>query len=229
MGRRRDELDARGREAHLGDPGIDLGPGKLAALARLRALGHLDLEIRRVDEILARHAEASGGDLLDGAPARVPVGVGCVARRVLTALAGVRSPTDAVHGDGQGLVRLLADRSVGHRAGGEALQDRLDRLDLLERERRRGRPELDETTQRREPRALVVAEARVVLEERVAAGPRRVLEPGDHVGIDHVMLAVTSPLVLAAPVQLRAEWPLGEGVRATPLHLVGDYVEADAG
>ena len=34
------------------------------------------------------------------------------------------------------LVRLLADRAVRHRAGGEALDDALDRLDLVERNRR---------------------------------------------------------------------------------------------
>src|SRR5207249_757784 len=39
----RDELDARGREADLGDPGIDLAAGELAALAGLGALRHLDL------------------------------------------------------------------------------------------------------------------------------------------------------------------------------------------
>src|SRR5439155_26125942 len=168
-------LHARGGEAHLRDPRIDLGPGELAALAGLGPLGHLDLKIGAVDEILAGHAEAAGGHLLDGAPPPVAVGITRVARRVLAALAGVRPAADAVHRDRQGLVRLLADRAVGHGPGGEALQDRLDRLDLLERDGRRGRLELDETAQGRELLALIVTEPRVVLEERVTPASRRVL------------------------------------------------------
>ena len=44
---------------------VDLVARKLAAFAGLGALRHLDLQLVRVDEILARHAEAAGGDLLD--------------------------------------------------------------------------------------------------------------------------------------------------------------------
>ena len=135
--RRRDQADARRRVAHLGDPRIDLAAGQLAALARLGALGHLDLQFLGVDQVVAGDAEAAGRHLLDGAVLRVAVRlVGDVARRVLAALAGVALAADAVHGDGQRLVRLLADRAVGHRARLEALHDRLDRLDLLERDRR---------------------------------------------------------------------------------------------
>ena len=49
--RRRDQADARRRVADLGDPGIDLLPGQLAAFARLGALGHLDLEFLGVDQV----------------------------------------------------------------------------------------------------------------------------------------------------------------------------------
>ena len=65
--RRGDEADAGRRQARLGDPGIDLGAGQLAALAGLGALGHLDLELAGVDQVLARDAEAARGDLLDRA------------------------------------------------------------------------------------------------------------------------------------------------------------------
>ena len=70
-----------GREAGPGDPGIDLGAGQLAALPGLGALGHLDLELPGVDQVLARDAEAAGGDLLDRGILRVPVGQGLVAGR----------------------------------------------------------------------------------------------------------------------------------------------------
>src|SRR5207237_3199793 len=112
----------------LRDPRIDLPSRQLAALAGLGALGHLDLQIGRVDQVLARDAEPPGGHLLDRAPTPVTVGIAPVPRRVLAALAGIRAPADAVHRDGEGLVRLLADGAVGHRASGEPLQYRLDRL-----------------------------------------------------------------------------------------------------
>src|SRR2546425_5785673 len=50
-------LHARRREANLRDPRVDLGARELAALAGLGALGHLDLQIGRVDEILTRSEE----------------------------------------------------------------------------------------------------------------------------------------------------------------------------
>jgi hypothetical protein len=70
---------------------------------------------------------------------------------ILAALAGVRLAADAVHRDGERLVRFLADRAVRHRAGGEALDDRLDRLDLVERTRA-PRLEAEQPAQRAELR-----------------------------------------------------------------------------
>jgi hypothetical protein len=61
--------------AHFGDPGIDLAPGKLAAFARLGALRHLDLQFLGVDQVLAGDAKTAAGHLLDGAVARIAVGV----------------------------------------------------------------------------------------------------------------------------------------------------------
>ena len=55
--------------------GYDLVAGQLAAFAGLGALRHLDLQLVGVDEVLAGHAEARRRDLLDGAAARVAVGV----------------------------------------------------------------------------------------------------------------------------------------------------------
>ncbi len=110
-------------------------PGQLPALAGLGALRHLDLQLVGVDQVLAGHAEAARRHLLDRAALRVAVGHRQEALGVLAALAGVGLAAEAVHRDRQRLVRLLADRAVGHRAGGEALDDRLDRLDLVDRHR----------------------------------------------------------------------------------------------
>src|SRR6267378_1191705 len=98
--------------AHLGNPGIYLVAGELAALARLGALRHLDLQVVAVDEILARHAEARRRHLLDRAAAPVAVRIFLVARGILASLAGIRLAAQAVHGDRERLVRLLTDRPV---------------------------------------------------------------------------------------------------------------------
>ena len=121
--RRRDEADARRRVPGLRDPRVDLVAGQLTALAGLGALRHLDLDVVGVDEVLARDAEPAGRDLLDRRPLRVAAGQRDVALGVLAALTGVRLRAEPVHGDREGLVRLLRDRAVGHRAGGEALDD----------------------------------------------------------------------------------------------------------
>src|ERR1017187_1057069 len=106
---RRDQADARGGVADLGNPRIDFLPRQLAALTRLGALGHLDLELSGVDEIEAGDAEPAGRDLLDRAVLRVAVPQRHVAFGVFAAFAGIALAADAVHGDGERLVRLLAD------------------------------------------------------------------------------------------------------------------------
>jgi hypothetical protein len=78
--------------------------------------------------------EASGCHLLDGAAAQVAVCVRLIAHGILAAFAGVRLATDAIHGDGQRLMRLLRDRTVGHSARREPFDDLFGRLDFLERD-----------------------------------------------------------------------------------------------
>ena len=63
--RRRDEPDAGLGVAQPGDLARHLVARQLAALARLRALGHLDLDLVGEGEVLRGHAEAARGDLLD--------------------------------------------------------------------------------------------------------------------------------------------------------------------
>ena len=82
-----------------------------------------------------------------------------VAVRVLAAFAGVRLAADAVHRDGERRVRFGRDRAQAHRAGGEALDDLRRRLDLVQRNRRRGKPEIEQPAQRQQPRRLVVDRA----------------------------------------------------------------------
>ncbi len=88
--RRADQADARRRVPGRCDPRVHLVTRQLAALAGLGALGHLDLQVVGVGEVLRGHPEASGRDLLDRrAPLRVVQPVD-----VLATLAGVRLRAD---------------------------------------------------------------------------------------------------------------------------------------
>src|SRR4029077_870518 len=124
-----------GGEAQLADVAVDLRARQLAALARLGALGDLDLDLVGLHQVADRHPEAARGHLLDRRAARVAVREGDVAARILAALARVRAAAEAVHRDRQGLVRLRRARAEAHRPGGEAPDDLLRRLDLLQRDR----------------------------------------------------------------------------------------------
>ena len=70
---RGDQPHARRRMAHLGDDGVDLVAGELAALAGLGPLRHLDLHHVGVHQIFGGHAEAARGHLLDLRAHRVAV------------------------------------------------------------------------------------------------------------------------------------------------------------
>ena len=145
--RRRDEAHAGRGLAHLGDPRVDLLAGQVAALARLGALRHLDLDLGRRDQVAARHAEAPGRDLLDRGARGVPVRARRLARRVLPSLAAVGAAVQAVHGHGETLVLLAGDRSVAHRAGVEASHDLARGLHLLKRHGVPGGQEAHEVAQ----------------------------------------------------------------------------------
>ena len=160
---------------------------------------------------------------------RVAVGVQHVAGRVFAALAGVALAADAVHGDGQRLVRLLADRAVGHGAGLEALHDRLDRLDFLDRDRLVGELQLEQAAQRAEPLRLVVDQLAVLLEDLVIAGAAGVLELVDRLRVEQVILAVRRHWYWPPTSSV---WPLsgrsGKARCVPGLDLGGDHVQADA-
>ena len=170
--RRRDELDARGRVTDLGDPRRDLGSRKVAAFARLGTLGELDLQIGGMYQVVASHAEARRCDLLDLA----------VAQRIVDAVfgfpafAGVGTCADGVHGDGEGLVRLLRDGSVAHGAGGETLDDLAGRLNLADVNRFVIGLELHQAAQRHQTVGSVVDVLRILLKHVVIATLGRLLQ-----------------------------------------------------
>ncbi len=214
--------------AHPGDNLVDLLTRQLAALAGLRALGHLDLQLVGVDQILTGDAEASRRDLLHRAAPPVAVVVADVTRLVLAALTGVALAADAVHRNRQCLVGFLADRAEGHRAGRETVQDRLDRFDLVERHRLCGVLQIEQATNRRQLAAVRVNLVAVLPVQLVVVAARGVLELLDRLRIEGVVLAIAPPLVIAAPVEDRDRGvALGVGTPVTHQHLFGDDVNPD--
>ena len=126
-------------------------------------------------------------------------------------------------------MRFLRNRSVRHRAGREPFHDRLDRLDLCNRDRVLAVVNFEQTAQRRKLAALIVDQLRVLLEDRVLAGARRVLQLEHRVGIEEVILAVATPLVFATGIQLVDTGRLtSERALVTETRFLRDDVDADA-
>src|SRR6185312_3370118 len=103
--------------------------GELTALAGLRPLRHLDLQLVGVREVVDVDAETARRNLLDLRAALV-----AEPRRVLAALAGVRAAADPVHRDREVLVRLARERAQRHCTGREPLHDLGRGLDLVDRD-----------------------------------------------------------------------------------------------
>ena len=107
-------------------------PGQLAALAGLRALGDLDLELVGAGEVGGGHPEPCRGDLLDPRVVTTAVGARLVPGRILATLTGVRRAAGALDADRQRLMRLRAQRPDAHRRHDEAADDGPGVLDLVE-------------------------------------------------------------------------------------------------
>src|SRR5439155_27062059 len=173
--------------------------------------------------------ETRGRDLLHGAAPPVAVRILLVPRRILAALAGVRLAAEAVHRDRERLVRFLTDRSIRHRSRGESLHEALDRFDFVDRDRLRGRLQLEQPAERRVLAILIVHQLRVLLEDGVLAASRRMLQLEDGVWIEQVVLAVAAPLIFAAPFEIGLSARTRRKRARVPLErFVGDDVEADA-
>ena len=192
-----DEGEAGQGVADFGHEGVDLVAGELAALAGLGALGHLNLQVAGVAEVVGRDAEAPGGDLLDGAAE-----VGAEALGILAAFARVAHRAEGVHRLGNGLVRLGAERTEAHRAGDEVADDGLLALHLVERDGGGG-GEAEEAAQGAEVVGLVVDGVRVALEALVVSLADGLTEVGDGLRGPEVALAAHAIGVLAAGGQGR--------------------------
>ena len=228
MRRRRDQADAGRGMTHLGDVGIHLVAGQLAAFAGLGALGHLDLDVVGIDQIFGGDAKAARRHLLDGAAHGVAIGHRLEAVGFLAALAGVGTPADAVHGDGQRGVGLTADGAEAHGAGGEALDDVAGGFHLVQRDRRAGL-ELHQPAQGEQALILVVdlLGEQVVLGRIVAA--HRMLQAGHRVRRPGMVFAAQAEGIVAAHIQhVAIDGIVAIGVAVAAHAFLGNLLEADA-
>src|SRR6266576_3664378 len=93
------------------------------------------------------NAKPSRRDLLDCAIARVFPFFREIARWIFASLSSIALTAKSIHRNGERLVRLLANRSVRHRASLEMLYDLFDRLNFLQGNWPTGRFELHQTAQ----------------------------------------------------------------------------------
>ena len=189
--RRRDERHARRRVAHARDDRVDLVPGELSAFAGLGALGHLDLQLVGVDQVVRGHAEARRRDLLDRAAPRVAVRVAARSapgpRRPRRCSTCRRCGSSRWRGSRAPLWRCCRTTSRRWRS---ACTIAARRLDLVERHRRARRARSPSS-----PRsvigllALLVDEPRVLLVARRVLEAHRLLQRGDGLRVPQVPLA----------------------------------------
>ena len=190
MRRRADQRNAGLGIAQRGDHVVDLVARQLSAFARLGALRDLDLQHLGIDQIGRRDAEAAARHLLDLGHL-----VGAVARRVFAAFAGIAAAAEAVHRHRQRLVRLRRQRAQRHAGRIETPQDRLHRLDVLDRDRMVG---IDaEQIANRRHRAFVHGR-RVDLIVLVAPALDGALQGTDHIRVVGMVFAAVHVLVQAA-------------------------------
>src|SRR5437868_3943139 len=118
---------------------------------------------------------------------------------MFAALTGIGAGAQTVHRDGESLVSLGGDGAVAHRTRRETLDDLAGRLDLVNGDRRPlADVELEESTQCCKALRLVVDQGRVFLEHLVLPCASGMLELEYRVRVEQVVLAFTTPLVLAA-------------------------------
>ena len=95
----------------------------MSAFSGLCALGHLDLQFPRTYQISAGNTKTAAGHLLDG---RTPVIIRTCGEKsffTFAAFTAVGFSLQMVHGNGQCLMGLFGDGTVGHGTGLEALDD----------------------------------------------------------------------------------------------------------
>ena len=171
--RRGNQRDPRRGAAGLRHALRHLRPGQVSALAGLGALGHLDLDLLRAQQVFPRHAEASRSNLFDRRVQLRPEAFGQFA-----AFAAVRFSAQMVHGLRHAFVGFLRNGSVAHGPRSEALHDGCRAFDFFDRHGTAGfKPEVQHAADG--PRPVLLNGRRVPVKQRPVVGPNRLLKQMD--------------------------------------------------
>ena len=173
MRRRRDQGDALRGTTGSGNFFGHLASGQMAALAGLRALRHLNLNLLRRQQIITGHAEAARSHLLDGG-----VEFAAEAFRQLSTLAAVGFAAQTVHGLRHALMGLLRNGAIGHRTSLKPFDDVLYRFHFLQRD---GLAAVVAEVQQRSDgaRSVVFNHGSVFIEQTAVVIPYRLLKRVD--------------------------------------------------
>lgn len=106
MRRWRNQRYTRRGVAQLADEFRHLEARQLPAFTGLCALCDLDLDLAAIIQILGGHTETTRSDLLDLGAGIVAIRTRREARRIFATLTRIRLGTDAVHGNGERLMRF---------------------------------------------------------------------------------------------------------------------------
>ena len=161
-------------------------------------MGHLDLQVLGIGQVVDCHAEAPRRYLFHGAVAGVAVRVQLVSVPVFAAFASVAAGVDAVHGDGHGLMRLAADGAKRNCPGGEALDDFFGLFHLIDRDRLGRHLEVQQAPYGAQALGKPVCEFGELPVRFPVVGHGGVLQLRYGVWVPHVVLAVATPLIVAA-------------------------------
>ena len=196
---RRNEPDPRRRVPGFRDPRVHLGPRKLPSFTGLGTLGHLDLNVGGIDQVIAGHPEAPTRDLLDCASTLVVT----QPLRRLSALTGVGTPAESIHRNRHRLVRLRREGTVAHRTGVESSENHLDGFDLIERNRRTNlTPKSKQSPRCSALRAQSIDFIAVAAKHLTSPGPGRMLKEEHGFGCEHMQFTIAAIPVLSAVGQL---------------------------
>ena len=185
----------------LGDPGINLAAGQLAALTGFSPLGHLDLQFIGMGQIMNRDPEAPGGHLFNSAVAPVAIFIREKPVGVLAPLAAVAAPPQTVHGDGLGFMGFLADRPIGHGTGFESSDDRMPGLHFIQWHGLTCRQQREKPAQKSAFAVLLIDLPAEILPGRPVILAHGLLKTGDGKRIILVAFPITAPFVLPTGLQ----------------------------
>lgn len=121
--RRRNEADVRHGMAKPGDVRIHLVRRELPPFPGLGPLGHLNLELGSVAQIINSHAKTPARHLLDGAVANFAPGVGFIAGFIFPPFPGIAFGSYFVHRNGDGFMGFRTEGTQRHGPGNETAQD----------------------------------------------------------------------------------------------------------